>query len=46
MRFSYIYSQLIMIELPVIGSSCLGSDFWDRHGANIATPLKEMYGKT
>ena len=26
-----------MNELPVIGSLCFRKDFWDRHGANIAT---------
>ena len=26
-----------MNELPVIGSLCLRTEFWDRHGANIAT---------
>ena len=30
-------------ELPVIGSLCLRKDFWDRHGANIATRWNEMY---
>ena len=34
-----------MNELPVIGSLRLYKDFWDRHGANIATRYKEMYGK-
>ena len=34
----------LMNELPVIGSLCLRTDFWDRHGANIATHKKEMYG--
>ena len=29
-------------ELPVIGSLCLRKDFWDRHGANIATRWNEM----
>ena len=33
-----------MNGLPVIGSLCLRKDFWDRHGANIATRYKEMYG--
>ena len=26
-----------MNELPVMGSLCFRKDFWDRHGANIAT---------
>ena len=26
-----------MNELPVIESLCFRKDFWDRHGANIAT---------
>ena len=30
-------------ELLVIGSLCLRKDFWDRHGANIATRWNEMY---
>ena len=34
-----------MNELPVIGSLCLRTDLWDRHGANIATHWKEMYGE-
>ena len=33
-RFS---KAMRMNELPVIGSLCLRTDFWDRHGANIAT---------
>ena len=33
-----------MNELPVIRSLRLRSDFWDRHGANIATRWKGMYG--
>ena len=32
-------------ELLVIGSLCLRKDFWDRHGANIATRWNEMYVK-
>ena len=35
-----------MNELPVIGSLCLRKDFWDRHGANIATHKKGMYSET
>ena len=31
-------------ELPVIGSFGLREDFWDRHGAKIATRLKVIYG--
>ena len=34
-----------MNELPVIGSLCLRKDFWDRHGTNIATRQKEIYGE-
>ena len=34
----------LMNELPVIGSS--RKDFWDRHGANIATRQKDMYDET
>ena len=34
-----------MNELLVIGSSCLRADFWDLHGANIATNQKEMCGE-
>ena len=34
-----------MNELLVIGSLCLRTDFWDRHGANIATHLEELYGE-
>ena len=34
-----------MKQLPVIGSLCLRKDFWDRHGANIATRQKEIYGE-
>ena len=29
-----------MIELPVIGSACLRKDFWDRHGANVASTTR------
>ena len=36
----------LMNELPVIGSLCLRKDFWDRHGANIATRKKGMYSET
>ena len=32
-------------ELPVIGSFGLRKDFWDRHGANIATRKKVIYSK-
>ena len=35
-----------MNELPVIGSLCLRKDFWDRHGANIATRKKGVYSET
>ena len=35
----------LMNELPVIGSLCLRKDFWDRHGTNIATRQKEIYGE-
>ena len=41
----FILSSLVMNELPVIGSLCLRTDFWDRHGANIATHMKEMYSE-
>ena len=34
-----------MSELPVVGFLCLRKDFWDHHGANIATCLKEIYGE-
>ena len=34
-----------MTELPTIESLCLRKDFWDRHGANIATRLGERYGE-
>ena len=34
-----------MTELPMIESLCLRKDFWDRHGANIATRQGERYGK-
>ena len=34
-----------MNELPVTGSLCLRTDFWDHHGAKIATHYKEMYGE-
>ena len=34
-----------MNELPVIGSLCFRKDFWERHGENIATRQKEMYGE-
>ena len=33
-----------MNELPVIGSLC-AKNFWDRHGANIASCWKEMWGE-
>ena len=42
---SYIH-QAVMNELPVIGSFYLRKDFWDRHGANIATRKKGMYSET
>ena len=29
----------------MIESLCLRKDFWDRHGANIATRLGERYGE-
>ena len=35
----------LMNELLVIGSLRLSTGFWDRHGANIATRQKGMYGK-
>ena len=37
-----------MDELPVIGSLCSRKDFWDRHGANIASvsrSKKNHYGE-
>ena len=34
-----------MNELPLTGSLCLRTDFWDHHGAKIATHYKEMYGE-
>ena len=34
-----------MNEFPGIGSLCLRKDFWDRHGANIATRQKGTYGE-
>ena len=34
-----------MNDLPVVGSAVVRKGFWDRQGANIASPLKEMYGK-
>ena len=34
-----------MSELPVVGFLCLRKDFWDHHGANIATCLKEILAK-
>ena len=34
-----------MNELSVIGSLCLRTDLWDRHGKDIATHHKEMYGE-
>ena len=36
---------MTMIKLPLIGSLCLRKDFWDRHWANVATCLREMYGE-
>ena len=38
--------QAVINELSVIGSLRLREDFWDRHGANIATRKKGMYGET
>ena len=35
----------LMKEFPVVGALCLRKDFWDRHGANIATRKGEMYGE-
>ena len=35
----------LMNELLVIGSLRSRTGFWDRHGANIATRQKGMYGK-
>ena len=32
-----------MNELPVTGSLCLRTDFWDRHVANFATHLKDVW---
>ena len=33
------------LEFAVTGSLCLRKDFWDRHGANIATRQNEIYGE-
>ena len=45
---NYLYLQntrQAMNELPVIGYPCLREELWDRQGANIASPQKEMYGE-
>ena len=44
LQVQYVVQSTSMNGLPVIGSLCLRKDFWDRHGANIATRYKEMYG--
>ena len=34
-----------MNDLPVIGYCAMHKELWDRQGANIVSPWKEMYGE-
>ena len=43
--FNVLLKTSTMNEWPVIRSLYLCKDFWDHHRANIASCLKEIYGK-
>ena len=44
LAITLLFGSPMSNELPVIGSFGLREDFWDRHGAKIATRLKVIYG--